>query len=161
MRALTPLEAAIAFAIGGSVLAVFIPAFVRNVHASRLTEPLAGLQAISGRAAQLADGAPQPQAYPESVPLTPAQVPRAELVSDPPGTWSHPTWRVLAFSFETPHAYSFAFQSQNGPEVSTYTASARGDLDGDGVHSSFHVSGSVRPGGAPKTLPLEVEREVE
>jgi hypothetical protein len=161
MRVLTPVEAAIAFAIGGSVLAVFIPSFVRNLHASRLTEPLSGLEAISRRAAELAENAPQLQAFPDSAPLTPARVPRAELVTDPPGTWVHPTWRLLAFSFDAPHAYSFEFESKNANDVSTYKAAAHGDLDGDGVLSTFEITGSIRPGGPAKTLPLEVVREVE
>lgn len=161
MRSLSPVEAAVAFAIGGSVLAVFVPPFVRNLHASRLTEPLERLQYISRRAAELADNAPTSQAYPSSVTLTPALVPRGELVTDPPGTWSHPTWRLLDFSFDTPHAFSFELSSVNGPQLSSYSAAAHGDLDGDGVLSTFQIAGSVRPGGAPQTLPLEVTREVE
>lgn len=161
MRVLSPVEAAVAFAIGGSVLAVFIPPFVRNLHASRLTEPLDALQRISRRAAELADNAPTLQAFPASVGQTPAQVPRGELVTDPPGTWANPTWRILDFGFETPHAFSFELSSHNAAEGSSYVAIAHGDLDGDGVLSTFQVSGSVRPGGAPQTFPLEVTREVE
>jgi hypothetical protein len=126
-----------------------------------MTEPLEGLQKLSRRAAELADSAPQLQAFPDSVPLTPALVPRGELVSDPPGTWAAPTWRLLDFSFDTPHAYSFELSSQNTADISTYTAAAHGDLDGDGVQSTFRIAGSVRPGSAPQTLPLEVTREVE
>jgi len=161
MRSLTPVEAALAFAIGGSVLAVSVPPFLRNLHASRLTEPLEGLQRLAGRAAVLADSAPLSQAYPPSVGLTPAQVPRGELVTDPPGTWSHPSWRLLDFAIETPHAFSFEWSSSSAPAESKFTATAHGDLDGDGVQSTFQISGSVRAGGAPQTLPLEVMREVE
>ncbi len=161
MRPISPVEAALIFALGGSALAIFVPAFVKNVHASRLVEPLDGLSRLSGRAAQLADAAPQASAYPESAPLTPSNVPRGELVKDPPGTWSHPTWRVLDFSFEAPHAYGFELSTKNAPDVSRYTATARGDLDGDGVLSRFEVSGFVKPGLPPETAPLEVVREVE
>lgn len=143
------------------MLAVFVPPFIRNLHASRLTEPLAGLERISARAAALADAAPVLQAYPPSVPLTPAQVPRGELVADPPGTWAHPTWRLLDFALESPHAFSFEFASLNAADRSTYTAVAHGDLDGDGVQSTFQVSGATRAGHAPETSPLEVVREVE
>jgi hypothetical protein len=161
MRALSPVEAALVFALGGSVLAVFVPAFVKNVHASRLTEPLDGLSRIAQRAAELADSAPQARAYPDEAPLTPAQVPRGVLATDPPGTWQHPTWRLLDFSFESPHAYSFELTSKNAADVSTFVATAHGDLDGDGVLSTFSLSGSVKPGSAPETSPLEVVREVE
>lgn len=161
MRPISPVEAALIFALGGSALAVFVPTFVRNVHASRLVEPLDGLARIAGRAAQLADAAPQSAAYPDSAPLTPTNVPRGELVKDPAGTWSHATWRLLDFAFDAPHAYSFELVSKLTPELASYTATARGDLDGDGVLSRFEVSGSVKPGAVPQTLPLEVVREIE
>jgi hypothetical protein len=161
MRALAPVEAAIAFAIAGSVLAVFVPAFIKNLHASRLNEPLDGLGRIARRAAELADGSPQLHAYPESAPLSPPQVARGELVSDPAGAWQHPTWRLLNFAFTTPHAYSFELTTKNAADVSTFSAVAHGDLDGDGVLSTFSISGEVKPGTLPQTFALEVMREVE
>jgi hypothetical protein len=161
MRALSPVEGALAFAIGGSLLAVALPAFFRNLHASRVTEALDGLGQISARALQLSESAPASSAFPASAPLTPAAVPRATLVSDPPHTWDHPTWRLLGFGFETPHAYSFQFDAENGPQGSRFTAQAHGDLDGDGVLSTFRTSGALRPGAPPTTGPLEVSREVE
>lgn len=161
MRALTPVEAALAFAIGGSLLAVTVPAFLRNLHASRMSEALDGLERIRGRAFVLSDTAPLAAAFPESAPLTPASVPRATLIQDPPRTWDHPTWRLLGFSIETPHAYSFQLDAHNGPDVSRFTAEAHGDLDGDGVVSTFRTGGSIRQGQAPQADVLEVSREVE
>jgi hypothetical protein len=161
MRAITPVEAALAFAIGGSLLAVMVPAFVKNLHASRMSEALEGLEKITGRALVLSDTAPLSAAFPKSCPLTPAAVPRATLAQDPPHTWDHPTWRLLDFSFDTPHAYSFQFESQAGPDVSRFVAEAHGDLDGDGVLSTFRTGGSIRQGEAPKRAVLEVSREVE
>jgi hypothetical protein len=161
MRPLAPVEAALVFALGGAVLAVTVPVFIRNLNASRMTEALDGLERISARAGALADAAPQLSAYPASCPLTPASVPRATLVTDPPSTWNQPTWRLLGFSIEAPHAYSFQFDSQNGPAISRFTAEAHGDLDGDGVVSTFRIGGSVQPGQAPRRDALEVIREVE
>lgn len=161
MRPLAPVEAALAFALGGSVLAVTVPVFVRNLNASRMTEALDGLERISGRANALADAAPQDRAYPPSCPLTPPSVPRAALVTDPPSIWNQPTWRLLGFNIEVPHAYSFQFDSENTPGRSRFTVEAHGDLDGDGVVSTFRTGGSVQPGQAPQRDPLEVLREVE
>jgi hypothetical protein len=161
MRPLAPVEAALAFALAGSVLAVTVPVFIRNLNASRMTEALEGLERISGRANALADAAPQDKAYPASCPLTPASVPRAVLVTDPPSIWNQPTWRLLGFSIETPHAYSFQFDSANGPATSRFTVEAHGDLDGDGVVSTFRTGGSVEPGQPPRRDALEVLREVE
>lgn len=138
-----------------------IPTFLRNVHASRLAEPIEGLKRIAARATLRASGLPTENAYPESAPFTPTVTPRAELLLDAPGTWDAPTWRALDFAFDTPHAYSFAFESNNGADRSTFTARARGDLDGDGVTSSFSISGSLERGAEPQLQPLEINREVE
>jgi hypothetical protein len=161
MRALTPVELAVAFALAGSVLAVSVPAFVRNLHASRMVEALNGVERISGRAVALTAFRPLSSAFPESAPLTPAQVPRASLVTDPPGTWDHPTWRLLDFAFQEPHAYSFEFSSVSSDAGSSFHAVARGDLDGDGVLSSFDIQGKIAGDGSPQLLPLELTREVE
>lgn len=160
MRALSPVEVAMAFAVGGSLLAVTVPSFLRNLHASRMSEPIEALERLSARALMLADAAAPRAAFPETCPLTPASVPRSSVV-DPPGTWNHPTWRLLAFSFDTPHAYAFQFNAQNGAEASHFSVEAHGDLDGDGVVSTFRVAGESRQGRPPSRGPLEVIREVE
>jgi hypothetical protein len=161
MRALSPTEAALAAAIAGSVLFAAFPAFVKNLHASRLAEPLDGLGAIAARATALAASSSPENAYPEAVGMTPAQVPRAECVVDPPGTWEHPTWRKLGFSLTTAHCFSFALESRNGKGLATFRTRAHGDLDGDGIHSTFALAGEFREGTEPKTLPLEIDREIE
>jgi len=161
MRALAPVEAALLFAIGGSLLAVTLPAFIKNLHASRMSEAIDGLERIGVRAMVLSDSAPLSAAFPATCPLTPERVPRATLTTDPPHAWDHPTWRLLAFSFETPHAYAFQFTSQNAPDGSRFDAEAHGDLDGDGVVSTFRTSGWLRPGQPPQRGVLEVSREVE
>lgn len=161
MRALTPLELAAALSLTGTVAATMIPTFLRNLHASRLSEPVEGLKRIAAHATLRAAGLPPESAYPPSAPFTPAVTPRGELLLDPPGTWESPTWRTLDFSFDAPHAYSFAFESNNSDSRSTFTARARGDLDGDGVTSSFAISGSVERGAEPKLEPMEINREVE
>jgi hypothetical protein len=161
MRALSPLEAALAFALGGSLLAISVPAFVRNLHASRMVEALDGIERISKRAVALTAFRPQASAFPDSAPLTPSIVPRATLASDPAGTWNHPTWRLLDFSLLEPHAYSFEFTSENGDGGSKFHAVARGDLDGDGVLSTFDISGKTNRDGEPTISPLELTREIE
>ena len=148
-------------AIVGSLLATGIPAFVRNLHASRLVEPVEGLERISTRATALAAGRAAEAAYPETVPLTPATVPAGEPVADAPGTWDHPTWRQLDFGWTNPHSYSFAFESRNAIGHATFRATAHGDLDGDGVLSTFMIEGESRDGAEPTTSALDIHREVE
>lgn len=137
------------------------PAFLRNLRASRMTEPMERLGYLAGRATAIAAGRPLESAYPESAPLTPGLVPRGELASDPPGTWDAPTWRLLRFRFEEPHAYSYAFESHNGSDRSTFRAVAHGDLDGDGNQSTFVIDGTYPRGGAPTVGTVAMQREVE
>ncbi len=158
---MTPVEAAIAVAVAGSVLATALPAFVRNLHASELVEPIDGLNRIATRATARAVSEPLSNAYPESVGLTPAQVPAGTRVTDPPGTWDQPTWRELDFGFTVPHSFSFAFESKGGPEGSSFTARAAGDLDGDGTQSSFSLGGEMRAPGAPSIGSMDMYREIE
>ena len=161
MRSFSPLEAAIGVAVIGSVLATSVPAFVSNVHASRLAEPIDGLNRIATRATWLAAGHAAEYAYPETVELTPSEVPKGVKVSDPPGTWDHPTWRRLQFRWNVEHAYSFAFESQAKQGAAVFRAVAHGDLDGDGLYSTFEIRGSTRDGAEPTTLPMSIHRELE
>ena len=151
-------------AAGAALLCVLFsvaPAFFKNLRASRMVEPMERLRFMAERATAMAAGRPVESAYPSSAPLTPGVVPRGELASDPAGTWDHPTWRLLGFHFDEPHAYSYSFDSDDGPERSTFRATARGDLDGDGNLSTFVITGVFPRGGAPTVDAIAMHREVE
>ena len=162
MRPLSPAEAAALVAVGGSVLAVVVPAFVRNVHASYVSEATSGVSELAQRTvARLEAAGMAPSALQAPAPLTPSAVPRGMRVKDPPGSWEHPTWRALAFAFEAPHAYSFQYQSESGADGLTFRALAHGDLDGDTVLSTVEMGGRCRPGQAPELSALDVAHEIE
>lgn len=161
MRSLTPLELAAVVSVGGTVLAVLIPAFVRNVHASYVSEATSGVSELASRAAARFEAAQSTGALPESAPLTPNNVPRGVRVTDPPGTWEHPTWRALEFSIPNPHAYSFAFNLEVTPEQAKFGAVAHGDLDGDAVLSTIALEGSYRPGKPAELSAMDVQHEIE
>jgi hypothetical protein len=156
--AVTAVEAALGISIGGSILAVAVPAFVRELHASRFAEPIAGLGVIGEGAVAYAAGLPVEKAFPAPAPLTPPRPPRAVLAADPPGTWRSATWMALhfppspgsgrAFTEEQPHAFAFAFDSALSPARSAFVAHAHGDLDGDGVFSTFELRGHELAGDA-------------
>jgi type II secretory pathway pseudopilin PulG len=160
VRTFSLLEAAAAVAVVGSVLAVGVPAFLRNLHASRLVEPMEGLAHIARNAAAAAAQSDQ-LAYPPSVGLTPSVVPAGIATKDPAGTWEQPTWLSLDFRFTVPHRYAFEFESERRNHRARYRASAHGDLDGDGQLSDFSVQGETVEGRAPFTYPLEMHREIE
>lgn len=154
----TPVEVALGVSLLGSVAAVAIPVFVRDVHASRLTEPVSGLTRLGTAAVAHAEAH---GSFPASAPLTPATPPRGKKDVDPPGTWDAPTWVALGFRASAdgvPHAYSFAFDSTG----SSFVARARGDLDGDGILSTLEIRGAARPGSPPAVEPgMYVEAELE
>ena len=160
MRRFTPVELAIGFALVGSLAAVAIPAFVRELHASRFVEPTDGLARIGAGALAFAE---DNHRFPDTAPLTPAAPPRATKTADPPGTWDTPTWQALGFEPAKnggPHAFSFGFDAPKPNEA--FAAQARGDLDGDGLWSTFEIRGVVRPDGKAELIPgMYVEAELE
>lgn len=148
-RTLSPIELAVAFALVGSVLAVAVPTFVREVHASRLAEPVDGLKRIGAAAVAYAHEHPVAQGFPPSAPMTPPVPPRGKCEPDAPDAWEHPTWRALDFrpaAPGAPHCFSFAFDSALSSARSTFQAHAHGDLDGDGITSTFQISGQYAEG---------------
>lgn len=163
-RSWTAVEMSIAFAIGGSILAVAIPAFVRNLHASKLSEPVEYLDKLVSNTVAYANTKPQDISFPPSAPLTPIEVPRGVRITDPPEIWEHLTWRTLDFRIDEPHAFSFRFESELDPNthIARFVATAHGDLDGDGKLSTFQVRGERLPGQPARVLPgMYVDREVE
>ncbi len=158
------LELAALFAVGGSALAVAVPAFFRNLSASKLSEPVEGLDRMVTSAVVYAQSHAQEISFPPSAPLTPAQVPRGVRSVDPVDAWEHLTWRSLDFRFTEAHAFSFKFDSDTDALTQTmrFTASAHGDLDGDGTLSTFEVRGERAPGKPARILPgMFIDREVE
>ena len=164
-RGLSAVEMAVFFAIAGSLLAIAVPAFVRELHASRFVEPVEGLQRIGESALAGADGKTTANAFPGSAPLTPASIPRGTREVDPPGVWDHPTWKALGFRAAPegiPHAFSFGFDAAPAAARSTFVAHAHADLDGDGVRSTFELRGHAQDGVPAAIEPgMYVESEVE
>jgi hypothetical protein len=166
VRRFTPVELAVGAALLGSLTAVAVPAFSRDLHASRFVEPTDGLAQLGAAAVVYAEAAAaDAPAFPDTAPLTPAAPPRGKKEADPIGTWDGATWKALSFrpSAEgVPHAYAFSFE--RAPGGNAFVAQARGDLDGDGVLSTFEIRGHARrPGGEkPAVAPgMYVEAELE
>ncbi len=152
------------FGIGGSLLAVAVPAFLGNLRASKLSEPTENLASLVRNATAYGATHAEPECFPPSVELTPKTVPRGNLVKDPPGTWDHLTWRALGFRIDDEHAFAFQFTSQYDPMTGTmrFVTTAHGDLDGDGALSTFTVYGEKVRGQAAHALPgMYVENELE
>lgn len=148
-RGFSSVEIAAGVAVLGSLLAVAVPSFLKNLHASHLVEATEGLGRIQKSAAALSSAG---AALSIPAPLTPAVIARGERVVDPPGTWEHPTWKALDFRAAPdgmPHRFSFAVDVLTGTP-NELVAHAHADLDGDGITSAFEVrlraeGGILRP----------------
>jgi type IV pilus assembly protein PilA len=94
---------------------------------------------------------------PTSAPV-PASPPAAQKYQSAPADWNNdPGWKCLKFHMEMPQYYSYKFTAANtSPAAASYIATANGDLNGDGVPSTFSVEGSVQ-GGSLSTSPVVVE----
>jgi hypothetical protein len=162
--AMTLLRVAAIAGVGGSLVAVAVPAFVKNLSASKWSEPAEALSRLSTQALAHAATHEHDVAFPPPAPLTPASIPRGERVVAPPDAWSHLSWRALGFSMPGAQAYAYRFDSALDPGslVFSFAATAHGDLDGDGNASTFQVQGDKPPRGEARVAPgLLVAREVE
>jgi type II secretory pathway pseudopilin PulG len=168
-RGMTAIEVAVSFAIVGSVAAVAVPAFVRELRSSKLVEPVDGIKRIAEGATAYAKAHDVPHAYPATAPLTPAVPPRGAREVDPAGAWDTPSWTALGFRAApdgVAHAFSFGFDSTlaapGSAGASTFVAHAHGDLDGDGTTSTFEVRGHDAAETGPVIEPgMFVDHEVE
>ncbi len=166
-RRLSPVELAVAFALGGSLLAVVVPTFAREIHASRVVEPVDGLHRIGTAALAYAHDRAVGEAFPPPASLTPPVVPRGKCEADAPALWEQPTWTALGFSPSTtgvPHCFAFSFESTLTPARSVFRAQAHGDLDGDGIVSTFEITGhdvAADPAGPALDRGMYVDSEVE
>lgn len=92
-----------------------------------------------------------PAHFPPSTGLTPAR--RCCLHPDKrcpanPSLWrGNTTWRQLGFSIKGPHFYQYQFVSQGKGDQASFTARALGDLDCDGVYSTFERVGRITKSG--------------
>jgi hypothetical protein len=116
-----------------TMVTVSVQAFTRYMRRSKTAEAIQQLRLIVSAAETARAESRGPRPFPPSAPRTPVNVPRGTPERDSPGAWDHPTWRALHFSMGAPHYFSYEFVSDG----TGFTARALGDLDGDGVLSTF------------------------
>lgn len=76
----------------------------------------------------------------------------------------NPVWKQLGFEVVTAHAFHYDFKWTNsgtGFGTCQFTAQAFGDLDGDGVWSTFERSGAADHMGVNAAAGLYIDQEVE
>lgn len=91
----------------------------------------------------------------------PATIPAGTRVSSS-GAWNTEAWRCLKFSINEPHRYQVGVvDNGNTGTAAGYVATARGDLDGDGVASKFELEGRGDSSGDAVRVHLQIVDEDE
>ncbi|MBI2389725.1 MAG: hypothetical protein HYV09_09015 [Deltaproteobacteria bacterium] len=157
MIRLTVIEAAAAFAFFGGALAATAPSCVRAVRLSRTAEATENLDQLARAVAASASDPAHPPLT--STPLTPAVVPRGAPADDAPGSWDHPTWKALRFAIDEPHWYAYRVEVDEAK--GSIRVVAHGDLDGDGVLSTYARTIVREPKGWTATTALLVQADLE
>lgn len=133
------------FGLGISA-AVAIPAFIKYIRKSKPGEATEALHRIAAgaRAAAAQDGT-VPAVKTGWVPATSCCMDAATAPKCRPdaSAWSAAPWSALRFAMADPHYYQYRY-SGGGKR---FSAEARGDLDCDGIYSSYMIHGEVTPDG--------------
>ena len=97
---------------------------------------------VTGSKSFCLSAAAVPAAVPKAAKWTPATTGAADFqVGD-----ALTGWKCLKFSMDSPIAYQYLYVSTAAVGAGTFTATATGDLNGDGVQSVFTLGGAATNG---------------
>lgn len=154
----TLIELMIVVAIIGILAAVAIPAFMKYIRRSKTVEATMNIRKLFDSSVSYYEGEHSDNTgkilakqFPVKADRSPAKgtcsgSPGGKCAPDPK-YWddANHTWAALNFSVDDPFYYSYQYDSEGTDTTAKFTASAFGDLDGDGTESTFQRMGSVMP----------------
>ena len=168
---LSLIEVALLLCLLGVVLAIFVPTFVRRVRTNKINEAAELLQTMSLRASAYYDttwSSSKRHCLPPGAGPTPEAptVDSEEVDFFSSEVSGHATWEALDFQPARPIRFSYEFMPSRdgcelgvGPEPGTVVFRAEGDLDGDGVRSTFERRATIgREGFRPSDALLVHQR---
>jgi type IV pilus assembly protein PilA len=143
-RGFTLVELMIVVVILGILAAVAIPAFTRYVKRSKTSEALGNLSRIyQTQVVYYTMSSERSVASFVYSSITQVAAPTASKYPANVAQWtSDPTWSALGFSIDSGHYYQY----WTFPDTTGFVAAAFGDLDGDGITSTFSRIGSLNSG---------------
>jgi prepilin-type N-terminal cleavage/methylation domain-containing protein len=159
MAGFTLVELMIVVVILGILAAVAIPAFTRYVKRSKTSEATGSLSKIyQGEVSYYQASAERGAGSPSFITanINPSTVPAGVKIAPNMAAWNADGWREIGFSLDTAHYYSYTATGT----TSAFTATANGDLDGDGVPSTFSRGGTI-VGGEVQGNTLSITEELE
>jgi type IV pilus assembly protein PilA len=152
----TLIELMIVVAIIGILAAVAIPAFMKYIRRSKTVEATMNIRKLYDSSVSYYEGehatntgAILAKQFPTTVAASPPKGTCAGLkggkCAPDPAYWNDAghAWAALNFSVDDPFYYSYQYDSSGTDLTAKFTASAFGDLDGDGTYSTFQRVGSV------------------
>jgi prepilin-type N-terminal cleavage/methylation domain-containing protein len=170
----TLIEMMIILMIVGLLAAISIPAYIKHVKQSKTVEAVDSLDRIkSGAEAYFENerfddtGNRLPRTFPAHLQETPAGGPelccntKGSLCVTGVATWIRRGWNALQFSISEPHSYTYEFVGGNADTRAYYNAYAYGDLDCDGIRSTFEIKGSVDSQGKVNVRGPVITRGIE
>ena len=170
LEGLTIVEVCVIVCVAGVVLAVFVPTFLKHLHTSKVAEASEQLAQMHRGAASYwlarhhgSHGEPLVRCLPDVAGPAPEHttVDPVDVDFAAEATPGAPTWRALGFAPDRPTRYQYAFEPARAgcgvtarPRAVVATLRALGDLDGDGVFSTFERRAGISAEG--ELVPVDI-----
>ena len=165
----TLIELMVIVAILGIIASTAIPAFIKYMRRASTVEATMNLRRLYDASAAYfvsehsdSNGTPVSRQFPGNAGPTPAAVPAGVRLLVPPADWKTPQWAALQFAVSDPLRYAYSFTSNGQTGVNAFaTMMAQGDLDGDGIPSTFARTAQGSTEGVQGGSALYMVNEVE
>jgi len=176
-RAFTAVELMNFLGLAAILSAIGMYALARYVRHAKTVEAVSSVTSLAGAAAeyyntsdatQPAGAAPQAvhamRHFPPSsrvpVPEDPLSV-RGRRYQSNLADWSASPWRELRFSIVQPQCYQYSFEADGAGATAKALVTAEGDLDGDGLRSTYSLAIAPDPTLTAVAAPNMTRKDVE